>query len=313
MKHLISVVITVGLVLMATGCDNNDDDSTSSVEVITNDINSVGQYLNLASEAMVDPYDVAFDDGYEIHLNGAAKVLSTVAEGTTFEAATLPAGGYTWDSTATPAIGSGWMDYNPATHEASVKANVYFIRTSAFNWVKMAVDSFDGTTFNIRYAVMAADSSYGAIVSKTVVGTAGLTTVNLDNADAAAVNWQIGMVTSPIYAGPTQGYMYMPEVIVNYNSSVTVGIITDVAYADLTLDHVDNVATWLSDAAETHHLGYEGTHEILKYHPEPPYNHAVIVEEPDYTYIIDDGSGDYYKLRFKDYDSGIILLEYEAL
>jgi len=48
------------------------------------------------------------------------------------------------------------------------------------------------------------------------------------------------------------------------------------------------------------------------YHPEPPYNHQVIVENPDYVYLLNTGNG-FYKLRFIDYSSGIILFEYECL
>jgi len=51
---------------------------------------------------------------------------------------------------------------------------------------------------------------------------------------------------------------------------------------------------------------------VLVYHPEPPYNHKVIVENPGYVYIID--TGNYvYKLQFKLYNSGIMLFSYEGL
>ena len=313
MKYLQYVMMTMVLVFMATGCDDKSDDSIDSVEITTTDIDNVGQYFDLGTELFVDPYDVAFDDGYTIYLNGAAKVLTTVAEGVTFEAATLPGSGYEWDTTDSLAIGGGWYDYNPTTHAFAVRDNVYFIRTSGYNWVKLAVDSIDGSTYYIRHATMAADSSFGTAVSETVIGTASLKKLNLDDAGNTNADWQVGFVTSPIYAGPDVGYMYMPEIITNYGISVSFGIITGNAYDGLTSDNIADVTTWHTDAADVHKLGYGGSNEVLVYHPEPPYNHKVLVENPDYSYIIDDGSGVYYKLRFLDNTSGIILFEYASL
>ncbi|MEE9466068.1 MAG: HmuY family protein [Candidatus Neomarinimicrobiota bacterium] len=53
--------------------------------------------------------------------------------------------------------------------------------------------------------------------------------------------------------------------------------------------------------------------EVLTYHPEPPYNHKVIVENANYVYIVDTEDGDYYKVQFLDYASGAVLLQYMAL
>lgn len=313
MKYTQNMIIIFALAFLAIGCEDKKDETTASTELMTSDIDIVGQYFDLGTERYVDPYDVAFDDDYGVHLNGAAKVLTTVAEGVTFEAATLPTSGYTWDTTDTLAIGGGWYDYNFVTHAFVVRDNVYFIRTSNYNWVKLAVDSIDGSTYYIRYATMAADSSFPTVEFETVVGTSGLTTVNLDDATVVNTQWQVGFVTSPIFAGPTVGYMYMPEVITNYNNGVTVGIITNVVYEDITSDNISDITTWLSDTAELHPLGYEASQEVLVYHPEPPYNHKVIVENSDYSYIIDDGSGIYYKVRFLDNASGIVLWEYAPL
>ena len=37
------------------------------------------------------------------------------------------------------------------------------------------------------------------------------------------------------------------------------------------------------------------------------------MEHPDYVYIVDTDDGNYYKLRFIEYDHGVVLFEYDAL
>jgi hypothetical protein len=51
---------------------------------------------------------------------------------------------------------------------------------------------------------------------------------------------------------------------------------------------------------------------VLWYHPEPPYNHKVVVENPELIYLFDTGTV-VYKFMFNEYTSGILSFKYEKI
>ena len=121
--------------------------------------------------------------------------------------------------------------------------------------------------------------------------------------------WDLGFITIPVYA-PGVGTFYMPSVHVNYEQGIKVAILEDVPFEDLS--SIPDEITWLEDVGELRNLGYLGAYEILVYHPEPPYNHKVIVEYLNRMYVVE-AEGQFYKIRFLEYSSGVLLFEYAAL
>jgi hypothetical protein len=93
------------------------------------------------------------------------------------------------------------------------------------------------------------------------------------------------------------------------NSNVKVTILENTNYADV----IDSPTSgWLEDTYNNRPLAYNGEHMVLVYHPEPPYNHKVIVENPELIYLFDTGTVA-YKFMFNEYNSGIISFKYEKI
>ena len=67
---------------------------------------------------------------------------------------------------------------------------------------------------------------------------------------------------------------------------------------------------WQTESADNRPFGYQGAYEVLVYDSGLQ---IVLVENPGYVYIIDDGAGDFFKLRFKNWGEGLVLFEYAAL
>ena len=100
--------------------------------------------------------------------------------------------------------------------------------------------------------------------------------------------------------------MYMPSILFKSIDGVEVTVVTDQEFTDVT--SVPSGNTWLTDGSVT---GYDGLAEILVYHPEPPYNHQVLVENQEYIYIYKTGSN-YYKVQFLEYDD-VVIFDFDEL
>ena len=298
------LIIPLALLLFITiGCeDNNDDDGNILISAHSGDIQISAQLFSFDDNEFVDTYDLKFEyenQNYLVKLNPSAQVVAIKAD-TTFDEAELPPYGYSTDSSTVYVIGDSWMDmstYNPTDHSIQGNGQVYFVRTTNYEWIKLEILSGSPTTFSFKYA------------SETTAAQ----TVNLDYADgdptyfnfstAGEINpedWELGLVTIPVYTGPEMGTIYMPSVLYNIGKGVEVTVLTDNLFDDVT--SIPTNATWITDSQE---LGYEGTAEVLVYHPEPPYNHQVIVENDNYIYIFKTAVGD-YKVQFNEYDDVVI-------
>ncbi len=312
------IIALLGVTLLVWSCDSNDD-KDEATQVTSSDINSEGQYFSFDVGDFVESYDVSFTSqtdpfpAYIVKLNAAAGVYAYIDTAGTFDTATKPAGGFETDSTASPLIGYSWYTYDPVTHAIPTNGDVYFVRCSDGTWAKMALDAASDGAFSFRYAIEQADDSFGATQTVTDLSATDAPAYFDISAGTSGtpVDWHMGLVTIPVYDPGSGATFYMPSVLVNYENSTQVGVITDQDFEDVS--SVPAGITWLEETAETRSIGYGAALEVLTYHPEPPYNHQVIVENADYVYIVDTGDGDYYKVQFLEYDSGVALLQYMAL
>jgi len=305
------------LTLLMFECDNPDTDDPGSVgtEVHTLDLNTAPQLFSFESASFSNStYDLSFESGemtYLVALNSTAGVMAFGTDSLSFDTNEMPAQGFAFDSTQM-IIGDGWMDmntYNPTDHSITSGSMIYFIRTSDYQWAKFRVISGSPSVFNIEYALYSEDTGYAA--SQTAVINYSADTPALFDFTAAAVVdpvvWDLGFASTPEYSTELQTNFYMPTFFLN--STVMMAFVDDQTFADISALPAN--PAWISDTNAEHTFGNGGSNQILVYHPEPPYNHQVIVEHPERVYFVKTATAT-YKLQFTDYSSGIVVFKYDT-
>ncbi|MCF7809038.1 MAG: hypothetical protein K9M49_03415 [Candidatus Marinimicrobia bacterium] len=318
--QMLSVLLMLSIFLIT--CEQTQDGEENGelelTQFYTEDINSAPRFLNLETgNYSTQDYDLSFQSGqmtYQVALNSTAGVLAFATDTISFDTDELPAVGYSPDSSGL-IIGDTWMDestYNPSDHSISSNSMIYFIRSTDYRWVKFRVLQASPSAFTIEYAEFAEGSGFGDIQSKTIAYSSsapGLFSFKTGDVVEPS-SWDMVFATTPEYSTELQTNFYMPTILFNGSAGVKVGIIDDMEAANITEVPAD--INWISDSSAEHPFGNGGSHPVLVYHPEPPYNHKVIVEEPTLIYIIDTPSGQ-YMLRFDDYSSGIVVYSYAAI
>lgn len=305
------------LSLLVIGCEQSVNSNSEGIEVYTEDINQSAQLFSFASGAFVSSYDLQFQAGnmtYLVAMNSAAGVIGQKVTDVEFDIAELPLQGWASD-TSDYVIGDQWMDastYNPTDHSIQTNGSLFFIRTLDYEWIKLMILSATPSQFNIKYANQLNDSTFGSANEQTIAYSE-MEPAYFEFTDGTTISpqdWHFGLVTTPVYSPEVGSVFYMPSILLNYEADVQVAILKDQDFQSLKAvpDDVD----WLQDTGDLRTLGYEEDNAVLVYHPEPPYNHKVIVEHPDYVYLFA-VAGQYYKLQFRDYSSGIVLFEYQSL
>jgi hypothetical protein len=313
--------LKIGLIAICAGvigCNQSPEEAEETgQQVTTGDINQSSHFFSFTVGDFVPTYDLKFMAGnmtYLVVLNSAAGVVAAVDTGGDFQNAVLPLMGYQPDS-GSYVIGDRWMDistYNPADHSIQTNGTVFFLRSADYEWVKFMVLSATPSLFTLQYAHSTADSTFTDPIVVEVPYAAD-TPAYYDFSTATTVTpepWHLGLVTIAVYSPDVGSIFYMPTVLLNYEEGVQVAILKDQDYESVTA--VPGEVTWLTDTGPVRHLGYNQPEAVLVYHPEPPYNHKVIVENPDYVYLLKVGEQT-YKLRFLDYSAGVVLFEYDSL
>ncbi|MCH8328439.1 MAG: hypothetical protein IID15_07965 [Candidatus Marinimicrobia bacterium] len=303
--------------LAAWGCGFNDP---VVVEVQTSDINDAPYYFSFSSGSAVDNLpDVTFDikdNFYSVALNSEAGVGAIVDSSGNFAAGVAAASGMVQYDGASRIIGAKWIDadssaFDPDDNNSFTSNGIYYyLRLGAYDVVKFQVTKASEIAFNIEYAVQLNDSTAGSPVTQTVPYSKTVPTPFdfTTGAPLDSVDWNMGLVLAPVYVDSSDEIAPAPAVIFNFANGTRVGVLTNDDFD--TLESVPANITWQTEGADNRPFGYLGTYEVLVYHPDLQ---KVLVENPGYVYIIDDGTGAYYKLRFRDWSSGLILFEYGAL
>ena len=310
---LLPIIGIIGLLLL--GCEDKKSNSVDPIQLTTGDVNNQPQYYSFNTNEFADTsFDLKFMIGnqtYLVYLNSEAGVLAVESTGTDFDNATMPITGYTSDDGETLVIGDNWMDvttYNPTdNHSIQSNGNIYFVRTADYHWVKLEILKASTESFTVKYAVMDSNNNFGATQEKQI-DYSSVDPAYFNFSSGATVTqeeWHFGLTLVPEYEPTLNQFFYMPSVIFN-DELIQVGT-TNTAFEDL--NELPASFSWLSDSEK---LSYRGNDPILVYHPEPPYNHKVIVEKPDQTVIIDVG-GVYYKVKFIEYSSGVLLVEFNEI
>jgi len=305
------------LSLLWMGCEQSVSSNNEGIEVYTMDINQGAQLSSLTTGEFVSSYDLQFKAGnmtYLVAMNSAAGMKGQKVTGVEFDAAELPLEGWASD-TNDYVIGDQWMDartYNPTDHSIQTNGSLFFIRTLDYEWIKLMILSATPSQFNIKYASQLNDSTFSSASEKTITysETEPAYFDFTESTNIVPPDWHLGLVTTPVYSPEVGSVFYMPSILLNYEAGVKVAILKEQDFQSLKAvpDDID----WLEDTGNNRTLGYEAENAILVYHPEPPYNHKVIVEHPDYVYLFV-VAGQYYKLQFRDYSLGIVLFKYQAL
>ncbi|MFQ6675280.1 MAG: hypothetical protein ACE5LH_02925 [Fidelibacterota bacterium] len=316
--RLVFIAAVAAFTLLAVGCEREEKKETLlGEEVHTDDITATPQFFSFSSGEFVSTYDLTFSlegTSYLVSLNSAAGVQALADTSADFDTSSVPLTGFQYDTTGYRVIGDSWVDlstYNPADHSVQGNGTVYFVWSASYEWVKLQIVSASPSRFVIRYAVGTQQGIFGDASIDTVTYASG-SPAYYDFTSGGSVepaSWDLGLISVPVYA-PGVGTFYMPSLHLNYDGGVKVAILEDAVFDDLLSVPAD--VTWREDLGELRNLGYGGPYEVLVYHPEPPYNHRVIVEHPDWVYIIETG-GEFYKVRFLDYSSGVVLFEYARL
>ncbi|MFH1853069.1 MAG: hypothetical protein ABIA75_12065 [Candidatus Neomarinimicrobiota bacterium] len=296
------LAITLSLLMFITiGCEDNNND-IDLISAHTGNIELSAQLFSFENNEFVDTYDLKLvyeNQNYLVKLNSSAQVVAVKAD-TTFDLATLPPYGYTTDTDTNYAIGDSWQDsstYNFTDHSIQGNGQVYFVRASNYEWIKLEILSGSPTGISFKYAT----ATTAAQTVNLSYGAGDPAFYNFTAADEInPEDWELGFVTIPVYTGPTMGTIYMPSVIYNIENGIEVMVITDDIFDDV--KSIPANATWITATQE---LGYEGSAEVLVYHPEPPYNHQVIVENDNYVYIFKTENGN-FKVQFNEYDDVVI-------
>ena len=313
----ISASLVIVISLIAWGCEKDNDDQDSGEEIFTADIRSMSQFFSFNTGEFVNTYDIVFslqNMSYVVQLNSASGVQAILDSSGDFDAASIPDTSFLYDTPDYNVIGSEWMDiatYNPSDHSIQSNGNINLIRSADYEWIKFSVLSGSPTEFSIKYAVKQEDNTFGEIQFATIIYSEDspayyeFTSGELMEPE----NWDIGFITISVFA-PGVGLFYTPAVHLNYDGGVRVAILKTTDFDDILSVPAD--INWSSDTGEQRNLGYLGPSEVLVYHPEPPYNHKVILEHPEYVYLIVT-NGLFYKLHFLEYSSGVVLFEYDKL
>ncbi len=314
---LLSLFLTV-LFLVACEESNPVDQTDSQDQVHTQDINLAPQFFKLGDGSSVSTdYDLTFQSGgmaYEVMLHSTAGVLAAATDTLAFDTNLFPAVGFLPDSSEM-VIGSSWMDastYNPANHGISSNAMVYFLRTTDYRWVKFRVLSATPEEFQCEYAMYNDDAGYETPTTVTIPYSSEAP-ARFSFASGGVVepaDWDLAFATTPEFSMELQTNFFMPTLLLNALAGVRCAVLDDAEFEDV-LDLPGNVE-WLDLSTQHHPLGNQGSHQVIVYHPEPPYNHQVIIEAPERIYFIETGNTT-YKLQFDTYSSGIVLFHYAAL
>jgi len=308
-----TVMLMLMMGLLLTGCEEPEPGEEPKP-----DINEAPYFFQFESEDFNETvYDLTFSLGsmeYLVGLNSTAGVLAYGTDTLDFSVEDVPVVEYTADS-SDMVIGSSWMDistYNPLDHSIASNQMIYFLRTVDYQWVKMRVVSATPSLFNIEYAIYTDGSGYGAVESVSVAYASDAPShYSLTNGIVTQANtWDMAMATTPEFSTELGSYFFMPTILFNHEKGVEVAIIDDQDYSAIT--EVPENVTWIMDSSSDHSFGNGGTNQVLVYHPEPPYNHKVIVENPALVYLVSTSSQT-YKLQFKEYSSGIVVFDYDAL
>ncbi|MFQ6616978.1 MAG: hypothetical protein ACE5HZ_09520 [Fidelibacterota bacterium] len=317
-NRVIAAAGILAFLWVGIGCEREEEEDTLlGQEVYTGDITSEPYFFSFSMEDFVSAHDLMFSlegTSYMVSLNSAAGVQAVADTSADFDTTSFPETGFQFDTTGYRVIGDGWMDvttYNPTDHSIQGNGTVYFVWSASYEWVKLEILSASPSQFVIQYAVRDTLDTFFDTVMDTVAYASG-SPAYFDFSTAGTVDpepWDLGLISVPVYA-PGVGTFYMPSLHLNFDEGVKVAILEDAVFDELL--SVPGDVTWRDDLGELRNLGYGGPYEVLVYHPEPPYNHQVIVEHPDWVYIIESG-GEFYKVRFLEYGSGVVLFEYARL
>ena len=321
MKSKLISTFFILLTLTLIGCDSTDNNNDASGDIITSDITVAPAFLDLENQQYNDTWDIKLSSdnhSYIVGTNSSAGVLVVNSGSMDFANAALPDSGLEYENAAEPVIGDNWWDtstYSIADHSIQGDKSVYFIRTVSYEWIKFEIISGSPSQFEIKYAFLTYNEDGDLILGETETST-----INYSS-DAPAYfdfttstttsesDWNIGFSMIPDYSPELSTYMFMPTILINMNSSVKITILENTNYAD-----VIDIPTsgWLEDTYDNRSLSYNSEHMVLWYHPEPPYNHKVVVENPELIYLFDTGNF-IYKFMFNEYNSGILSFKYEKI
>lgn len=312
------LMLMMGLLFNACEEAESDEDELLVTDVYTSDINEAPQFFDFEDEDFSETvYDLTFSLGsmeYLVGLNSTAGVLAFGTDTIDFSVEDVPAVGYAADSSAM-VIGSSWMDlstYNPSDHSIASNQMIYFIRTVDYQWVKLRIVSATPSQFNIEYTIYTDGSGYGSVESASVAYASGAPThFSLSSGLVTQANsWDMTIATTPEFSTELETNFFMPTLLFNHEKGIEVAIIDGMEYSAIT--EVPENLTWIMDSSSDHSFGNGGMNQVLVYHPEPPYNHKVIVENPALVYLVRTSSQT-YKVQFKEYSSGIVVFAYDAL
>lgn len=325
MRQLRNIILPIMTILLMWGCEDSSPQNGLLVveEVVTPNINLAPYYFSFASGSAADNLpDVTFKldttaspSLYVVEINSAAGVAAIVdTNGDFTNGVAEPGGTLEYDDATTLVIGANWMDpstYNLADN-SSISSNgiFYYLRLASYEVVKFEVTKGSTIEYDIRYAIQSNDSTSGSLVSKTIPYTRTEPATFDFNTGAVLdpVEWNMGLVLVPVYFAPFDQIFPTPAVIVNYANDTQVGVLTNAIFDDV--DSVPANMNWQSEDAESRPFGYLGAYEVLVYHPDLQ---KVLVENPDYVYIIDTGDGKFFKMRFVAWEAGIIQFDYAEL
>ncbi|MCB7130169.1 MAG: hypothetical protein J3T61_11595 [Candidatus Brocadiales bacterium] len=316
-KRILPLVIII-LGLLAWGCESPEDGG-EVVEVVTPSIKTEPFYFSFATgDAVREVHDLTLmldttvtPSVYSVALNAAANVsAAAITSGDFASVAYTGSESFEYDTETDLVIGSGWMDpstYNQEdNHSISSNGTYYFVRTTDYQLLAFMVEKASTLAFDIKYAQMNADSTFSTAMSPSVPYSADEPAYfDMDGgATVEPANWHIGLITAPVPGAPFP----MQNVILNFDNETRVAVIDNKDFEDI--ESVPTGLTWVEDSHTSHPLAYSGAHELITYNPD---THKVSIKNDALVYIVDTGDGNYYKLRFTDYDSGIVLFEYAAL
>ncbi|RMF06977.1 MAG: hypothetical protein D6762_08450 [Candidatus Neomarinimicrobiota bacterium] len=309
-----SILLLTGLWLVQ--CTSPVPDSPSTVEqFISPDLNQEPTFLNLKEGISVPTWDLKFsagNQGYLVDLNEqAGTVVCPADSGVDFATAAFPGTiSFQTDTMDQLAIGERWLlptSYNPMDHSIQGRGQVYFLRCADYRRLKLEVLRATPTEFQFRWAEEQEDHTFLPEQAETVSCTADAPARWSPSLGSALsdVDWHLGLVSKPITV-PNVGTFYMPSVQIN---TETVSRYALWEGGDLEGDlPAASTFTWQDFRGETQPLGYGGSQALLVYHPEPPYNHKVIVEHPEQILVLD-LNPDLLLVQFLDYDSGVAVIQ----
>jgi len=320
MPYLRNSTIIIMMVTLFLSCSENDEGNKDDLglDLYTQDITSAPQFFSFENATFSDTtYDLTFSLGqmaYMVGLNSTAGVLALGTDTLDFATEELPSLGYASDG-ASMVIGSSWMDvgtYNPADHGISSNLMIYFIRTADYKWVKLRVVSATPSVFNIEYSIYSDESGYGSVQTAALPyasdapGHFSLSSGHMSTPNS----WDMALATTPEYSTELMTNFYMPTLYFNHEQEIMVAIIDSLDYDEVLAEPAG--MSWMMDSNSSHSFGNGGVNQVLVYHPEPPYNHKILVENPTLVYLVKT-STQTYKVQFKDYSSGIVVFVYDSL